>query len=195
MVESDFLNGPPGGRIRQLRPSDFSLFRDHLLRLDADSRRDRFNGMADDALLADYAERCFREGTTVVGYVEGERVLGAAELHERTGEAQPTGEIAFSVEKERQHQGIGGRLFARLLLHALGLGYAQLRVTTHPNNAAMKALARRFNADLTFEEGETVGTIDIDADALALEPGSRAIREVLPETLTFRIVGELPASA
>ncbi|MBA3446281.1 MAG: GNAT family N-acetyltransferase [Pseudaminobacter sp.] len=153
------------GTIRQLRPSDLARFRDHLLRLDAESRRDRFNGLTDDEFVSSYADRCFAEGTTVIGYVEDGRVLGAAELHELANEAVPTGEIAFSVEREVQHRGIGGRLFERLILNALGLGYTRLLVTTHPQNEAMKALARRFNAVLSFGQGETRGIIDLDVPA------------------------------
>jgi RimJ/RimL family protein N-acetyltransferase len=152
----------PQGTIRQLRPSDLPRFRDHLLRLDQESRRDRFNGVTDDTFVASYAERCFADGTTVIGHVENDQVLGAAELHERPEEAEPTAEIAFSVERELQHRGIGGRLFERLIAHAHAFGYSKLRVTTHPQNAAMKALANRFNARLTFEEGETVGMIELN---------------------------------
>lgn len=156
-----FTTFPPG-MTRQLRPSDLSRFRDHLLRLDPESRRDRFNGMTDDNYVASYAERCFAQGTTVIGYIEGDKVLGAAELHERPELSEPTGEIAFSVERELQHMGIGRRLFERLVGNARGLGYTKLRVTTHPHNEAMKALARRFDAALSFEDGETVGVIDLD---------------------------------
>lgn len=159
-----FTSFPPG-TIRQLRPSDLPRFRDHLVRLDPESRRDRFNGVADDNFVTSYAERCFAEGTTVVGYVEGDKVLGAAELHERPDLPEPTGEIAFSVERELQHMGIGRRLFERLIGNARGLGYTSLRVTTHPHNEAMKALARRFYAALSFEDGETVGVIDLDPSA------------------------------
>ena len=119
------------GVIRQLRPSDLLRFQDHLLRLDPQSRRDRFNGVTDDEFVRAYAERCFREGTTVIGYVEGDEVHGAAELHERPDLPEPTGEIAFSVERSLQHQGIGSQLFRRLIGHALALGYERLRVTTH----------------------------------------------------------------
>lgn len=159
-----YTNFPPG-TIRQLRPSDLPRFRDHLLRLDPESRRDRFNGVADDIFMVSYAERCFAEGTTVIGYVQGDKVLGAAELHERPELLEPTGEIAFSVERELQHMGIGRRLFERLIGNARGLGYTKLRVTTHPHNEAMKSLARRFDAALSFEDGETVGVVDLDPPA------------------------------
>lgn len=151
--------------VRQLRPSEQPLFRDHLLRLDKQSRADRFNGAINDDFLVRYAERCFREGASVIGVVENGRVIGAAELHERPDEVEPTAEIAFSVEKEWQHRGLGGLLFQRLLAAARGLGYERLRVTTHAQNAAMKALAKRYGAKLTFEAGETVGLIELGVDA------------------------------
>lgn len=155
---------PLTGVIRQLRPSDLPRFAEHLLRLDEQSRRDRFNGLTDDGFLTTYAERCFREGVTVVGYVEGDTVLAAAELHERAEESEPTAEIAFSVERQLQNRGIGGRLFQRLVAQARGLAYSRLKVTTHANNSAMKALARRFKAKLSFEHGETNGVIELETD-------------------------------
>lgn len=149
------------GIIRQLRPSEEILFRQHLLGLDPASRRDRFNGMTDDAFLSRYSSRCFHDGTTVIGFVVDGKVRGAAELHERPDLAEPTGEIAFSVDKEYQFQGVGAALFKRLIESARGYGYEKLIVTTHPHNEAMKSLARRFDAKLTFEEGETVGLIQL----------------------------------
>jgi RimJ/RimL family protein N-acetyltransferase len=163
------------GVVRQLRPSDLPRFREHLLRLDAESRHDRFNGVTNDTYLAAYAERCFRDGTTVIGYVEDGKVLGAAELHERPDLPEPTGEIAFSVERELQHRGIGSALFERLIMNALGLGYQKLRVTTHPDNLAMRTLARKFDAHLSFENLETVGVIDL-GESRALDVFARRAR-------------------
>lgn len=161
MRQIKHLQPRPAGQIRQLRPSDLANFREHLLRLDPESRRDRFNGMTDDVFVASYAARCFSQGATVIGYVENGEVHGAAELHERPDLDPPTAEIAFSVEHHLQHRGIGSQLFKRLIGHAIALGYASLRVTTHPNNQAMKSLAKKFDAKLTFEDGETVGSIDL----------------------------------
>ncbi|WP_315919719.1 GNAT family N-acetyltransferase [Mesorhizobium sp. SP-1A] len=182
-MENRFRHAVPAmGAIRQLRPSDFPRFRDHLLRLDARSRRDRFNGAAGDAFVSTYADRCFADGTTVVGYIENDQVLGAAELHERPEEDEPTAEIAFSVEPHLQNRGIGGRLFRRLIAQAKGLGYTRLHVTTHPDNAAMKALARRHAAKLSFEDGETVGTIELGPEEESALPFSFAAR-VTPSPL------------
>lgn len=181
---SDSFPFVTSGTIRALRPSDRPRFRDHLLRLDAESRRDRFNSYVNDAFIRSYVARSFAEGATVIGYGEGDLVLGAAELHERPDKAEPTAEIAFSVEKALQHRGIGGRLFQRLIGQARGLGYASLLVTTHPDNLAMRALARRFDAQLRFEDGETVGTIELapveDGAGLALDGSEPPRRRLLP---------------
>jgi GNAT superfamily N-acetyltransferase len=169
MTGSIQTNNDHAGTIRQLRPSEELLFRQHLLELDPASRRDRFNGVTDDAFLSRYSSRCFHDGTTVVGYVVDGKVRGAAELHERPDLTEPTGEIAFSVDKDFQFQGVGAALFKRLVESARGYGYERLIVTTHPNNEAMKSLARRFNAKLTFEEGETVGLIELEPEAALVE--------------------------
>ena len=163
MAEPLLFRNDAAGLIRQLRPSELPRFRDHLLRLDPRSRRDRFNGAIDDDFIVGYANRCFAEGTTVIAYVEGDRVIGAAELHERADLPRPTGEIAFSVECEWQRRGIGTALFERLLGTARGFGYELLRITTHPRNAAARAIARKFGAHLHFEDGDTVGLIALPA--------------------------------
>lgn len=164
---------PLEGTIRLLRHSELPQFRAHLARLDGASRRDRFNGPTSEEFVAAYAERCFHDGTIVIGYVEDGEVLGAAELHERPGDGEPTGEIAFSVERHLQHRGLGGLLFARLIESARAFGYERLLVTTHPQNEAMKRLARRFNASLRFADGETVGEIRLEpAPPLPARPGA-----------------------
>lgn len=165
---------PTAGTIRNLRYSEQPQFTAHLLRLDASSRRDRFNGPTNDAFIEAYARRCFHDGTVVIGYVEDGEVLGAAELHECPQEhGIPTGEIAFSIEPQLQRRGLGGLLFARLIETARSFGYERLRVTTHPQNEAMKRLARRFDAALRFEDGETVGLIELEpASPLPARPGA-----------------------
>jgi RimJ/RimL family protein N-acetyltransferase len=150
------------GTIRILKPGDLAAFRDHMLRLDAASRRDRFNGVTDDEFVRTYAARCFSGKTVVFGYVEDGLVHAAAELHHLPDGRAGEGEIAFSVERHLQHHGLGSALFRRLIALARHLGYHRLRVTTHPDNAAMKALARKFKARLSFAQQEAAGVLDLD---------------------------------
>ena len=50
---------------------------------------------------------------------------------------------------------------ARLIPEARAKGYQALRITTGAQNEAMRALANKFGAQLTFRHGESTGTIDL----------------------------------
>src|SRR5205807_6857035 len=77
---------------------ELPLLRDHLLRLDRASRRDRFHGYMDDSFIEHYAEKCASDGTVIIAYFEGGVVRGAAELHPPEQSPDMLPEIAFSVE-------------------------------------------------------------------------------------------------
>jgi GNAT superfamily N-acetyltransferase len=144
-----------------LSRQELSLLRDHLSRLDHQSRHDRFHGFLDDSFIERYAEKCASDGTVIVAYVEDGMVRGAAELHppETSPDLQP--EIAFSVEADLRRQGVGSTLFRKLIEEARAKGYRTLRITTGAQNDAMRALANKFGAHLTFRHGESTGTIEM----------------------------------
>jgi GNAT superfamily N-acetyltransferase len=147
--------------IRILKTGDMPLLVDHLLRLDPESRHDRFNGAVDSDFIVRYAEGCADKGVTVIGYFENGAVRAAAEIHEPTRSSDLMPEIAFSVERDLRRQGIGSRLFAFMLAEAKKAGYERLRVTTGAQNCAMRALAQKFGARLVFGHGELSGSIDL----------------------------------
>src|SRR5436305_10865304 len=96
------------GSVRTLsQQEELPLLRDHLLRLDRQSRHDRFHGFMDDSFIERYAEKCTNDGTLVIAYFEGGVVRGAAELHppDQSPDSQP--EIAFSVESGLRRHGVG----------------------------------------------------------------------------------------
>jgi hypothetical protein len=150
------------GYVRTLyQQEELPLLRDHLLRLDPDSRHDRFNGFMDDGFIERYAAKCADDGTIIVAYIEDGVVRGAAELHPPDQSPDALPEIAFSVEASVRRQGVGIILFKRLISEARWQGYQALRITTGAQNQAMRALANKFGAQLTFRHGESTGTIDL----------------------------------
>lgn len=150
------------GTIRTLSPSEMPLLRDHLLRLDRDSRRNRFNGVVDDSFIEAYAAKSARDGTVVVAYLtENGEVHGAAELHQPEASSDFLAEMAFSVELDVRRQGLGSKLFEKVLDAARSAGFERVRITTGSENEPMKALARKFGAHLTFGHGESVGIIEL----------------------------------
>ena len=150
------------GHVRTLiQQEELPLLRDHLLRLDAASRHDRFNGFLDDGLIERYAARCAEDDTVIIAYIKNDAVRGAAELHPPDQSPDSLPEIAFSVEASARRQGVGTILFRRLIAEARCKGYTSLRITTGAENHAMQALARKFGAHLNFRHGESTGTIDL----------------------------------
>src|ERR1700716_3905298 len=140
---------------------ELPLLRDHLLRLDRNSRHDRFHGFMDDSFIERYAEKCANDGTTIIAFFEDGVVRGAAELHPPDQSPDSLPEIAFSVEASARRQGVGSILFQKLIAEARAKGYQALRITTGAQNQAMRALAHKFGARLTFRQGESTGTIDL----------------------------------
>jgi GNAT superfamily N-acetyltransferase len=163
------------GTVRTLsRQEELPLLRDHLLRLDRESRHDRFHGFMDDGFIERYAAKCASDGTIIIAYLEDGAVRGAAELHppDQSPDSEP--EIAFSVEAGLRRQGVGSTLFRKVIAEARAKGYRSLRITTGAQNQAMRALANKFGAHLTFRHGESTGSIDLKPQA-RLEPARLAI--------------------
>lgn len=163
------------GTVRTLRQSEeLPLLRDHLLRLDPESRHDRFHGFMDDSFIERYAAKCADDGTVIIAYIEDGVARGAAELHPPDQSAGSLPEIAFSVEARVRRRGVGSILFTKLIAEARAKGYQSLRITTGAQNEAMRALAHKFGAHLTFRHGESTGSIDLKQQPQA-EPARPAI--------------------
>ena len=140
---------------------ELPLLRDHLLRLDRISRRDRFHGFMDDSFIARYAEKCANDGPVIIAFFEDGVVRGAAELHPPDQSPDSLPEIAFSVEASVRRRGVGSILFRKLIAVARAKGYKSLRITTGAQNEAMRALASKFGAQHVFRHGESTGKIDV----------------------------------
>ena len=148
-----------GGSIRKLWPTDTDKFRDHLLRLDKTNRRMRFAHGVSDAFIEDYAARMAEMGGVVYGYFDGEEVRAAAELKKLGDVWGREAEAAFSVEQPLQEQGIGSELMGLVIRAARNRGIQHLCVSCLAENGKMRAIARKYEAELRFEYGEVIGEI------------------------------------
>lgn len=148
-----------GGSIRKLWPTETDRFRDHLLRLDKESRRMRFAHGVSDAFIEDYASRMNDMGSVIYGYFEGDNIRAAAELRKLGDTWGQEAEAAFSVEKPHQDQGIGTELMGRVIRAARNRGVQRLYMSCLAENSKIQAIARKHEADLRFEYGEVVGEI------------------------------------
>jgi GNAT superfamily N-acetyltransferase len=152
------INGGEGP-IRRLWPTETEKVRDHLLRLDPESRRMRFAHSVSDAFIAEYAGRMSAFGSLVYGHLVDGALRGAAELR-RLGDAWgEEAEAAFSVERPYQDHGVGTDLMGRVVRAARNRNIRRLYMSCLAENARMQAIARNHEAVLRFEYGEVVGEI------------------------------------
>jgi GNAT superfamily N-acetyltransferase len=148
---------PGGGMIRKLWVGETDLYGDHLLRLDAESRNNRFGGGVSDAFVIRYVELSNWHDAVVHGFFVDGALRGAAEL--RTLGLTRTGEAALSVEKRWQSHGVGSALLSRTLLAARNRGISHLHMACLADNKRMQQLARKFDAELSFDFGSVVGAV------------------------------------
>ena len=147
------------GIIRRLWPTETDKFRDHLLRLDKESRRLRFAHSVSDAFIEDYAGRMSELGSLVYGHLVDGKVRGAAELRRLGDSWGDEAEAAFSVERAYQDNGVGGELMGRVVRAARNRRIRRLYLSCLAENARMQAIAKKHEAVLRFEYGEVIGEI------------------------------------
>jgi GNAT superfamily N-acetyltransferase len=147
---------PPGGIFRRLGAADVALFREHLIRLDPDTRRDRFAMGASDSFLARYAEQAFAGDAVLFGFVEAGRLRAVAEL--RPFDSREA-EAAFSIERDFRRRGLATELFSRLITAARNRRLRRLYMNCLAHNRAMQGLARKFSAELTFESDSVLAIV------------------------------------
>ena len=67
MRDEQITTGLPGnGVVRKLSRQEMPLLREHLLRLDPESRRDRFNGFADESFIERGTVLCRRHSNCCI---------------------------------------------------------------------------------------------------------------------------------
>jgi GNAT superfamily N-acetyltransferase len=151
---------PVGGTVRKLWIGDTDVYRDHLLRLDPESRSRRFSGTVSDDFVTRHAASAGKLGVVLHGFFLDGVLRGAAELRSVGSVFAREGEAAFSVESTWQSYGVGTALLERTLLSARNRGIKLLRMHCLADNRRMQQLASKFQADLKFDFGSVVGEVD-----------------------------------
>ncbi len=149
-----------GGLIRKLWSVESDAYRDHLLRLDPECRRNRFGGVIADDMIRTYAATMRASDTVVHGFFVDGTLRGAADLRIIGPLSRREAEAAFSVERRWQSLGVGTALLERCLLAARNRGMKHLHVCCLADNQRMQQLARKFAAEVTFDFGTVMGRME-----------------------------------
>ncbi len=151
---------PNGGLIRKLWPGEAEAYRDHLLRLDPESRNRRFSGAVADEVIIRHASTAGAPGVVIHGFFVDGTLRGAAELRRIGPLFSHEGEAALSIERAWQSHGVGTGLLERTLLSARNRGITSLHMHCLADNHRMQQLAKKFEAGLSFDFGSVVGAVD-----------------------------------
>jgi len=151
---------PEGGMIRKLWIGETAKYREHVLRLDPESRRNRFAGGVSDEFIRHYVDLTSGLDAVVHGFFVGDTIRGAAELRPLGLHFARQAEAAISVEKPWQSHGVGSALLRRTLLVARNRGFRHLHMACLADNRRMQQLARKFDAELSFDFESVVGEVE-----------------------------------
>ena len=151
---------PGGGTVRKLWIGETDAYRDHLLRLDPESRYRRFSGGMSDDVIARHAATISEIGVVVHGFFVDGVLRGAAELRHIGLPFGTEAEAAFSIEQPWQSHGIGTELLERTLLSARNRRIKAVHMQWLPENRRMQQLARKFAADIKLDYGAMLGEVD-----------------------------------
>jgi GNAT superfamily N-acetyltransferase len=151
---------PENGGIRKLWSADAARYREHLLRLDPVSRRNRFGGTVSDRFIVDYVGVSLGLDAVIHGFFVDGVLRGAAELRPLGTAFANEAEAAFSIERPWQSHGVGTALLSRTLLTARNRGFKLLHMACLADNRRMQQLALKFDAELTFDFGSVVGEVE-----------------------------------
>jgi GNAT superfamily N-acetyltransferase len=150
---------PHGGLIRKVWLGEADQYRDHLLRLDPASRRNRFAGAVSDDFVRDYARLSLGIDAMIHGFFVDGVLRGAGELRQIGAPLAREAEAAFSIEQPWQSHGVGSALLERTLLAARNRGLKFLHMACLADNKRMQQLARKFDAELKFDFANVVGEV------------------------------------
>jgi GNAT superfamily N-acetyltransferase len=149
-----------GGLIRKLWGVETHAYRDHLLRLDAESRRNRFCGGIADDIIRSYTATARGNDVILHGFFVEGVLRGVADLRIVRPLDRQEAEAAFSIEKPWQSHGVRSALLERTLLAARNRGIKHLQVCCLMDNQRMQHLARKFEAEISFDFGTVIGTME-----------------------------------
>lgn len=150
---------PEGGVIRKLWIGEVGKYRDHILRLDPQSRHSRFAGGVSDEFVRNYVDLSISLEAVVHGFFIDGEMRGGAELRQLGDPFSRQAEVAISVEKPWQSHGVGSALLRHTLLAARNRGYRLLHMACLAENRRMQQLARKFDAEMSFDFGSVVGEV------------------------------------
>ena len=141
----------------RLLPHEAADLKTHLIRLDPQERALRFFASVNDGFIERHVDGIDWAHAIVVGAFRGGHLVGVAELLQTPEGA----ELAVSVNRDIQHEGVGTELVGRALLAARNRGIRHVTVEYLSRNNPIRRIAAKFKPQLHAGGGGIVANITV----------------------------------
>lgn len=149
-----------GHVVRRVLHTEYYKYLEHLKRLDSTSRYLRFTGTVSDSGIEQfYNTVANNKSNHILFCIENEKLEFVAVGHISIGN---TVEVAFSVEKNYQHTGMGTALLKRVMTFCRVHNLLKGHMTCLPTNSAIKQICIKNNIPIHNEHGEVVGDFALE---------------------------------
>ena len=154
----------PYQTVRRVLPHEYTKYRQHLKALDPESRVLRFGYPITDYVIDTLCDKFEKEHDhNVLFVIENDDLefigVGHIALYDDM-------ELAFSVLKEHQKQGMGNKLMKRCIQWCRTHGVSKGCMVCLSTNAAIRHLCSKYGISMTNDHGETQAEIHLSpADA------------------------------
>lgn len=146
--------------VRRVLPHEYGKYRTHLKALDDESRRLRFANPVSDFVIDQLCDKWEAEHDKHILFViENEHLEFVAIGHIALEDQM---ELAFSVHKEYQGQGMGDKLMSRCIQYCRTHNLLHGCMVCLSTNAVIKHLCLKHGIHIHTEYGETLADIDLD---------------------------------
>lgn len=139
---------------RKLLPTEFPLYKEHLLQLETVDRYSRFSGTVSPEFISRRVETLDWSRVVLIGAFLDGLMVGAAELCTDRALWPGEAELALSIDRGMQGHGIGSRLGRRALMVARNRGIAKVHMICLASNRRIQALGRRLGGAVTLESSD-----------------------------------------
>lgn len=145
--------------VRRVLPHEYEKYRTHLKSLDSASRNLRFAHPVTDEVIDNLCDKWDQEKDQHILFaIENEELQFVAMAHiALEGEM----ELAFSVLKEYQGQGMGSKLMARAIQYCRTHNILHGNMVCLSHNSVIKHLCTKHGIQMHTEYGETLADIDL----------------------------------
>jgi GNAT superfamily N-acetyltransferase len=150
-----------GDTIVTIENGSIHRFLEHLLRLDEETRQQRFCHRASDADVRNYVGCLDLKRARIIGFFCDGKMRGAAELSPSGSARTPVFDATVSVEKDWQGRGIRTALVLRVISMARGLGASHIRVEGLAGNERLRRIVAQFEADMLFEDDDCMAWLPV----------------------------------